>query len=152
MNQDQIKQNLLSGDTWLRILFMAGFAVAVWITMMVLVVIIVAQLLIVLVVSSPNPNLQRFGLLAGAYLFETLQFLLYNTDDKPFPFAPFPDPESAGNDMSDSDQDADDAVWKKTAATAETGNNAAKQTSSADHDIPVLSNRDEDETQQDPPR
>jgi hypothetical protein len=95
MNQDQIKQNLLSPDAWLRILLMAGFAVAAWLTLTVLGVIVLVQAVLVLITGYPNVNLQRFGLVAGAYLFEIVQFLLYNTEDKPFPFAPFPEPPAA---------------------------------------------------------
>ncbi|HWK53481.1 MAG TPA: DUF4389 domain-containing protein, partial [Hyphomicrobiales bacterium] len=105
---DQIKQNLLSPAAWVRILFMAGFAVAIWLTLLVLGVVVLMQALLVLITGLPNANLQRFGLVAGAYLFELVQFLLYNTDDKPFPFAPFPDPP----DGDDDDDDDDDDDWK----------------------------------------
>jgi len=146
MNQDQIKQNLLSTDTWLRILFMAGFALAVWITMLVLAVIVVFQLIIVLITSTPNANLQYFGLRAGAYLFETIQFLLYNTDDKPFPFAPFPDPEGDGEESCehhDHDDEHDD-----TPAQA----NSPAHGSPEPNNIPTLDSTGEDEQDQDFPK
>jgi hypothetical protein len=112
MNQDQVKRNLLSPDAWLRILLMVGFAVAAWLTQLVLVVTIVVQALVVLITGLPNANLQRFGLIAGAYLFETYQFLLYNTEDKPFPFAPFPVPPLAEASRQPEDEDHD-ADWEK---------------------------------------
>jgi hypothetical protein len=112
MNQDQIKRNLLSPDAWLRILLMAGFAVAVWVTLMVLGVIVLVQAVLVLITGVPNVNLQRLGLICGAYLFETIQFLLYNTEDKPFPFAPFPDPPGAEEAVPPQEDEEHDADWE----------------------------------------
>ncbi|MDR0779705.1 MAG: DUF4389 domain-containing protein [Pseudomonadales bacterium] len=97
LNQDQLKRNLLSHNAWLRVLLMAGFAVAVWVTLILLSVVMLVQTILVLITGTPNVNLQRLGLTCGAYLFEAIQFLLYNTEDKPFPFAPFPDPSSAAS-------------------------------------------------------
>jgi hypothetical protein len=116
LNQDQIKRNLLSPDTWLRILLMAGFAVAAWLTILVLAVIVLGQAILVLITGYPNANLQRFGLIAGAYLFEIVQFLLFNTEDKPFPFAPFPDPpasESVAEQVDDIVTEDDDTDWER---------------------------------------
>ena len=91
MNQEEIKSNLLNADQWLRILFMAGYAVATWLTLVVLVVVVLAQAVIALITGSSNANLQRVGLLFGIYLHQIVQYLTYNTDYKPFPFNAFPD-------------------------------------------------------------
>lgn len=129
MNQDQIKQNLLSPDAWLRILLMAGFAVAAWLTLLVLGVIVLVQALLVLITGFPNANLQRFGLIAGAYLFEIIQFLLYNTEDKPFPFAPFPDPPVAEAATATFTEIDDDTGW-------ETGQGAGEPVAPFDPNAP----------------
>jgi hypothetical protein len=129
MNQDQIKRNLLSPEAWLRILLMAGFAVAAWLTLTVLGVIVLVQAILVLITGLPNANLQRFGLISGAYLFETIQFLLYNTEDKPFPFAPFPDPPAAESPRPHADEDDHDADW-------ENGQGAGQTTPGLDPDAP----------------
>ncbi|MDR2213116.1 MAG: DUF4389 domain-containing protein [Pseudomonadales bacterium] len=95
IDQEEVKRNLLSPETWLRVLLMAGFAVAAWLTTFVLMVVIPVQVVLVLITGAPNANLRHFGLTATAYLSQTLQFLLYSTEHKPFPFAPFPDPSGA---------------------------------------------------------
>lgn len=90
MNQDEVKRNLLSLDQWLRMLLMVGYLFVVWVLGMVLLVIMITQTLVVLITGELNANLQRFGAIATAYLYQIVIFLVYGTDDKPFPFAPFP--------------------------------------------------------------
>lgn len=104
MNQDDIKSNLLDSSQWLRILFMAGFAVAAWLVLGALVVLVLVQTLIVLVSGETNRNLRKVGYLFGCYLQELIQYLCYNTNHKPFPFGDFP--EAAERD-ADEDDDAD---------------------------------------------
>lgn len=98
MNQDEVKRNLLSLDQWLRMLLMVGYLVVAWILSIVLVVIMVAQTLVVLITGELNANLQRFGAISTAYLYQIVIYLVYGTDDKPFPFSPFP-----GGDMDEDD-------------------------------------------------
>lgn len=93
MTQDEVKANLLSSTQWLRMLIMVGFGLAVWVVGLVLTVVTITQTVIVLVTGQANVNLQRFGAVAAAYLYQAVNFLVYGTDDKPFPFAPFPDLE-----------------------------------------------------------
>lgn len=90
MNQDDIKSNLLDAGQWLRMLFMAGFAVAAWLVVLALIVLVLAQTLIVLLAGEANRNLRKAGYLLGCYLQEIIQYLCYNTNTKPFPFADFP--------------------------------------------------------------
>lgn len=95
MNQDEVKRNLLSLDQWLRMLLMACYLVVAWVVGIVLVVIMVAQTLVVLITAELNANLQRFGSITAAYLFQIVLYLVYGTDEKPFPFSPLPGAEPA---------------------------------------------------------
>lgn len=106
MNQDEIKTNLLDPRQWIRMLFMAGFAVAAWLVLLGLIVLVLVQTLIVLVSGETNRNLRKVGYLFGCYLQEIIQYLCYNTSVKPFPFADFP--EAAERDVV-ADDDDDDA-------------------------------------------
>jgi hypothetical protein len=99
MNQDEVKRNLLSLDQWLRMLLMAGYLVVIWVLSMVLLVIIVTQTLVVLITGELNLNLQRFGAISSAYLYQIVIYLVYGTDEKPFPFSPLP------SDHLDDDED-----------------------------------------------
>ncbi len=48
------------------------------------------QFICALVVRRPNRNAQDFGKGLGCYLRHIVEFLSYNTDEKPWPFAPWP--------------------------------------------------------------
>jgi len=91
MDQDQVKQNVLSGQQWLRMLFMVGYILASWVVAIVLLAIIAVQTLIVLITGETNHNLRRFGISCGLFMHQIIQFLVYGTDEKPFPFSEFPD-------------------------------------------------------------
>jgi hypothetical protein len=97
MNQDEVKRNLLSVDQWIRMLLMAGYLLVAWVLSLVLVVIMVT--------GELNANLQRFGAIATAYLYQIVIFLVYGTDDKPFPFSPLP-----GGDTDEDDAPATTAA------------------------------------------
>jgi hypothetical protein len=91
MDQEQVKQNILSGRQWIRMLFMAGYILASWVLTIVLLVTILVQTLIVLITGETNDNLRRFGILCGVFMHQIIHFLVYGSDDKPFPFSEFPD-------------------------------------------------------------
>ena len=93
MNQDEVKRNLLSADQWIRMLLMACYLVVAWVIGIVLVVVMVAQTLVVLITAELNLNLQRFGAITSAYLYQVVMYLVYGTDEKPFPFSPLPSAE-----------------------------------------------------------
>jgi hypothetical protein len=109
MNQDEIKSNLLDANQWLRILFMAGFAVAAWLVVIGLIVLVLVQTLIVLVSGETNRNLRKVGYLFGCYLQEIIQYLCYNTNAKPFPFADFPEADERDPGADEYDDDDDEA-------------------------------------------
>ena len=104
MNQDEIKSNLLDTNQWIRILFMAGFALAAWLVLVGLIVLVLVQTFIVLVSGETNRNLRKVGYLFGCYLHEIVQYLCYNTSTKPFPFADFPEAAERAAEMDDDDE------------------------------------------------
>ena len=78
-------------DVWMRGLFMLlliiGFAIGQWL----LYVLVVVQFLWLLFTREPNLLLARFGNSLSIWLAEIGQFLSCATDDKPFPWQPWPD-------------------------------------------------------------
>lgn len=92
---DDFVENLKKPSVWLRIVLMAGFVVALYVSGMILMVLMLAQILFSLLTGDDNPNLRRLGGSLAAYVAEILAFLTYNTQQKPFPFMPFPVPQEA---------------------------------------------------------
>ncbi len=88
--EQETKDNLTSRNTWLRVVYMILFAVIFYIVALVIAVVAVVQFLSRLFTGKVNQQLQALGQGVGVYVNEITQFLTYNTDDKPYPFAPWP--------------------------------------------------------------
>ncbi len=90
MNNEQIKSNLLSSKHWLRLVFMLLFAAILQIAILVMWALVIVQLLFALITGENNPNLRNFGHSLSVYLFQIVKFLTYSAEEKPFPFADWP--------------------------------------------------------------
>jgi len=101
---DEIVENLKKPSAWLRVLFMAGFAVALYVAGVVLLVLMLAQIVFSLVTGSDNANLRRLGASLSEYVAQILAFLTYNSEEKPFPFAPFPLSGELSDDLGGAQQ------------------------------------------------
>ncbi|MEX2327343.1 MAG: DUF4389 domain-containing protein [Pseudomonadales bacterium] len=89
MDKD-IKESVTAIDTWLRALYMILFAIICSLTEIVLVAVVVLQFFIVLFTREPNDRLLDFGEDIGVFIFQIIQYLTFNTEEKPFPFGPWP--------------------------------------------------------------
>lgn len=98
---EEIKRNILSASQWFRILYMVFYAVACWVVLFVLPIIIVCQVLISLISGEDNKNLRDFGASLSNYLHQAINYLLYVSDDKPWPF------NETGNDEDTESNSAD---------------------------------------------
>lgn len=90
---EQLKQNLLSADHWIRLLFMVFFAFVLQIASVVIGAVVVVQFLFALVTGKANDNLRQLGSSLSQFIAQTLNFLTYNSEQKPFPFADWPTSE-----------------------------------------------------------
>ncbi len=85
------KEKVLSADHWLRFVFMVLFAGIACVASYVVAVLIFIQFVFALFTGNPNDRLRIFGASLSQYIFEILSFLTYNSEDKPFPFADWPE-------------------------------------------------------------
>ncbi len=86
----QTKDNLMAGGTWKRLLYMLLFAVVFNIAEIVIGAVVVIQFLFKLFTGEVVPKLRHLGQGLGAYVGEIIRFLTYDTEDMPYPFAPWP--------------------------------------------------------------
>jgi hypothetical protein len=100
MNNEQLKSNLTSSKHWLRLVFMLLFAAILQVASIVMWILVIAQFLFSLITGADNINLRQFGYSLSIYIFHTLKFLTYASEEKPFPFADWPQPESSKEDNS----------------------------------------------------
>ncbi len=88
--EQKTKDNLTNRSTWMRLVYMILFAVIFYIVALVIAVVAVVQFLSRLFTGKVNQQLQALGQGVGVYVNEITVFLTYHTDDKPYPFAPWP--------------------------------------------------------------
>jgi hypothetical protein len=76
--------------TWLRLLFMLVFVVIWGVSRFVVGVVIIVQFGWVLVTGSPNQRLLSFGQSLATYGYQITLYLMFNTEQRPFPFVDWP--------------------------------------------------------------
>ncbi len=87
---DNVKENIKSTATWSRALVMLLFVFIFYVAEIVLVAVALVQLLVVIFSGEPNVRLLRFGRDLGTFIYQTVRFLTYNSEDRPFPFGDWP--------------------------------------------------------------
>lgn len=87
---DEVKERLSSGDTWLRLLFIVLFGFCATVATWLIWVVAAAQFLFALFAGRTNDNLSEFADTLVAYVAQAFSYMVYRTDEKPFPFAPPP--------------------------------------------------------------
>jgi hypothetical protein len=96
MDED-LKQNLTATDTWVRGLFMILFLIVYGCAKAVLYLIVFFQFFHTLFTGRPSSPLLDFSENLCAYIYEILLYISFNSNDMPFPFAPWPD-EGGGDE------------------------------------------------------
>ena len=87
---DEMKASLTAGESWVRGLYMLLFALIYSVAELVLTAVAILQFLFLLIARGPNVRLQEFGHDLSLYFYQIIQFLTFNTEEKPFPFTPWP--------------------------------------------------------------
>ena len=100
---DELKKNLTAAETWVRGLFILLFAFLLLIARIVTAAVVVIQFIFTVLSGKTNDNLRDFGASLAQFIFQTLLFVTYNSDDKPFPFRPWPEAKNTGADMESVD-------------------------------------------------
>jgi hypothetical protein len=78
-------------DVWMRGLFMLLFIIGFIIGQWLLNLLAIVQFIWLLAARQPNQFLARFGTTLSIWLADIGRFLTCATDDKPFPWRPWPD-------------------------------------------------------------
>ncbi|MCG8427556.1 MAG: DUF4389 domain-containing protein [Chromatiales bacterium] len=75
-----------TNEIWFRGLYMLLFLVIHGLVKAIVVAMAVVQFIFAAATGEPNRPLRRFGQGLSTYLYETTQFLTFNSERKPFPF------------------------------------------------------------------
>ena len=101
---DKTKSNLSDPSIWSRGLYMVLMAIAFGVTEALIAIVAIFQFLSALVTREVSKPLHEFGANLSAYAFQIAQFVTFQTEEKPFPFADWPnvDPGTTPWDGEDS--------------------------------------------------
>ncbi|MCF6338801.1 MAG: DUF4389 domain-containing protein [Gammaproteobacteria bacterium] len=92
---DELRQNMTASETWVRGLFMLLFVFLLLVARVVTGAVVVIQFLFTVFTGQCNDNLREFGASLAMYVYQALLFVTYNSESKPFPFAPWPSRDDA---------------------------------------------------------
>jgi hypothetical protein len=90
LNEEDLKKNVKDKDTWLRFVYLVVFGVAFYLSILLTFATSVFQFLAKLFSGSPFSGLAEFGENMAVYQGQVTRYLTFASDEKPFPFAPFP--------------------------------------------------------------
>lgn len=82
------KEEILKGSKWVRFFFMVVYAFAINFVISISIGLAFVQFLFYLFTSKPNSSISTFNGYLLEFVSDTLAFLLFSTEDKPFPFKP----------------------------------------------------------------
>lgn len=89
------KISLLNANTWIRGAYMLLFGLLLVAARLIISIVVVVQFLFVLFTGSDNDNLRNLGQGLGKWVYQTLMFLTFNSEEKPFPFDEWPAVEAS---------------------------------------------------------
>ncbi len=91
---EEIVDNIKKSSAWIRVLFMLVFAAALYFIILPLILVLsIAQALFSILTGDSNANLRYFSATLELYISQIINFLTYNSEEKPFPFSDFPEVE-----------------------------------------------------------
>lgn len=103
---EKTKSNLSDPSIWSRGLYMVLMAIAFGVTEALIAIVAIFQFLSALVTREVSKPLHEFGANLSAYAFQIAQFVTFQTEEKPFPFADWPNVDP-GNTPWDGDDSKD---------------------------------------------
>jgi len=87
---DDLKQHLTTKDTWLRGGYIIFYAICYSISEFVLFAVVIFQFLSILFTGSPNERLLQLGQSIAVYVYQIIQFITVNSEEKPYPIGDWP--------------------------------------------------------------
>ena len=95
LNEDELKKHVKDKDTWLRFVYLVVFGVAFYLSIILTFATSIFQFLAKLFGGHSFAGLADFGTNLAEYQSQVTKFLTFASDEKPFPFAPFPTKDHA---------------------------------------------------------
>lgn len=85
-----IKENVRNVDTWMRGLFILIFGVIFYFLVGIIWLLVIFQFITKVITGSLNEHLARFSTGLTQYALQVLNYVTYQSEERPFPFSPYP--------------------------------------------------------------
>ncbi len=138
-----IKENVTRRSIWLRLVFIIVLGVAFNVAEIITFAVVAFQFLASLFTGQPNDQLTRFGRNLARYLQQITAFMTFATEEKPFPFTPWPDEpheeaplEEDSNQLNDKSENAEDATENDETGEAKKADDTEAPDNAEDADKP----------------
>ena len=95
-----LKDHVSDPGAWIRLVPMLLYAAVLYLALGVIAFVVAVQFLFRLLTGSVNARLSDFGGQLAAYAQQMVAFLTYHGEDKPYPFAPWPQGRKGGKKKS----------------------------------------------------
>ena len=86
----ETSQNFSDKSTWKRAAYMLLFAVLYQVSEIIIFVIVFIQFLLTVITGNRNDQLSKLSYQLGKYVRQIVDFLSYNSEEKPYPFSDWP--------------------------------------------------------------
>jgi hypothetical protein len=118
MDIDQeLKQKVTNKPTWTRGLYILLFIFIYSIAELVMYAVVIFQFLFSLFTGDRNEQLLVLGRNLSTFIYEVLLYITYNTDDKPYPFGPWPGASAVAQPVAKKKKTAKKKIAEDTAGT-----------------------------------
>jgi len=87
---EETKKNLKNTNSWVKLLFIIFFSFLLYVAGFVLSIMIFFQIIVNLFTGETNERIKTFSKGINAYIRDLLQYMTYNSEEKPFPFSDWP--------------------------------------------------------------
>lgn len=98
---DDMRENIKDQNTWVLGFFIIVFLIFYGIAETLVVAIVIYQFLSRLLTRQPNEKLLGFSMSLNHYILEVLNYLTQINQDKPFPFADWPEGDGKQDAVGD---------------------------------------------------
>jgi len=87
---EKLGEKLTEKNKWIRGLYMMLFALIFNIAEILVAAIAAFQFVAYLFIGKTNEQLITFGQRLSIFIYQIIQFLTFNSEEKPYPFSPWP--------------------------------------------------------------
>jgi len=91
----EFKERVTAKPTWTRGLYILLFIVIYNIAEIVVYAVVILQFLFTLFSGDRNAQLQSLGKNLSTFIYQVFMYITYNSDERPYPFAPWPGDDNA---------------------------------------------------------